>query len=285
MKYSFLLWLLFLVIKSYSQNLKEGDNIKTEFKKITKRYYFEAPPFTEWIEGKDILLIGNKPNATECSYLFIATTHDTTLIGVFKQAEPSGFMFDDEGNSILGKQIDYFLLPIWIVKNKTKISSSDTTIVSLLDKLYNEMLQPDDYELNEATVKKYGQYRTDTSLANRHIALLFDSYQTIITNVTENKEKYPAEILVPLMGKLADECTRLYHKIPVIICIYMGETLLNAGMEQKAREHFKMAIQIYPNSIPLQVYDYKLEQDAAKKQEKLNQLKKKHPKHWMVKVL
>jgi hypothetical protein len=65
----------------------------------------------------------------------------------------------------------------------------------------------------------------------------------------------------------------------------MGEALQSAGMTDEARKHFKMSLQFYPNSIPLLVYNCRLEQDPTKKKEQLTDLKKKYPKHWMVKDL
>ncbi len=42
-------------------------------------------------------------------------------------------------------------------------------------------------------------------------------------------------------------------------------------------------IQVYPESIPFFVYNYRLEQDPIKKKEQLAELKEKYSKHWMVK--
>ena len=84
------------------------------------------------------------------------------------------------------------------------------------------------------------------------------------------------------MKSLSGECLSLYKSIPVIVCIYMGEALLNAGMTDLARDHFKMSLEFYPNSIPLLVYNYKLEKDKNSKDQQLKKLKKKYGKHWMV---
>jgi len=267
-----------------AQTIKQGDNLKTEFKKITKPYYYAAPSFTGWTEGVNMIMIGAKPNPMDCDFVFIAL-HDTTLIGVFKTKEPNSFLFDTEGNSILSNTSEFFVLPLWTVKNKTKIVSSDKTILSLLDKLYQKTLQANELELDEKTMKQYQNYQTDTTLSNRHIALLFDTYQTIITETAAKGEKAPAEICVPLMKSLSGECLSLYNSIPAMVCIYMGEALQSAGMIDKAREHFKMSLQFYPNSIPLLVYNYRLEQDLTKQKEQLADLKKKYSKHWMVKDL
>jgi phytoene/squalene synthetase len=67
------------------------------------------------------------------------------------------------------------------------------------------------------------------------------------------------------MKSLARECLELYKKIPVLVCVYMGEALQSANMIKDAREHFKMGLKFYPNSIPLQVYNYQLETDLVEK--------------------
>jgi hypothetical protein len=284
MKYLITTLTIFATFICNGQVLKQGCNLKTEFNKIAKPYYFSAPSFTSWTEGANMLLIGDKPNLNDCDFVFIAL-HDTTLIGIFTTKAPNVFMFDTEGNSIINSTSEYFLLPLWTVKKNTKIVSSDKAILSVLDKMYEKTLQANELELDEKTMKEYQQYQTNTTLANRHIALLFDNYQTIITETAAKGKKAPADICVPLMKSLSGECLSLYNSIPVIVCIYMGEALQTAGMVDKAREHFKMSLQFYPKSIPLLVYNYRLEQDPTKKKEQLAELKKKYPKHWMVKDL
>jgi hypothetical protein len=284
MKHIFLFLTIILTLSSKAQTLKLGDNLKTEFKKISKPYYFEAPNFTGFAEGRNMLLIGSKPNPNDCDFLFIALK-DTTLIGVYKVSEPISFLFDTEGNSILNTTSDFFVLPLWTVKNKTQVSASDKRIITLLDKLYEKTMQANDNELDEKTLNEYQLYQTNTTLANRHIALLFDTYQNIITKTAANGKQPPAEICIPVMKSLSGECLKLYNSIPAIVCIYMGEALQSAGMTDEARNHFKMSLQFYPNSIPLMVYNYRLEQDQAKKKVQLVELKKKYSKHWMVKDL
>jgi len=268
----------------HAQAINQGNNLKTEFNKISKPYYFAASKFTDWTEGANMLLIGNKPNPNDCDFVFIAL-HDTTLIGVFTINTPNVFMFDTQGNSILNNTSEFFMLPEWIVKNKTKILSTDKTIYNILDKLYEETLQANDGQPGEETIRSYQQFKTDTTLANRHIALLFDTYQTIINETATKGEKPPTDICVPLMKSLVNECISVYNRVPAIVSIYMGEALLGAGMTDEARKHFKMSLQFYPNSIPLLVYNYRLEEDSTKKEEELMNLKKNYPEHWMVKSL
>lgn len=284
MKYIITTLAMFATVICHGQILKAGDTLKAEFKKVAKPYYFTAPSFTGWTEGDNMLLIGSKPNPNDCDFVFIAL-HDTTFIGIFKTKEPNGFMFDTEGNSILSNTSEFFYLPVWVLKNKTKIYATDKTILTVLDQMYEQTMQANDGQLDEKTIKSYLQFQTDTTLANRHIALLFDTYQTIITETAAKGKEAPADICVPLMKTLAGESVSLYNKIPAIVCIYMGEALQSAGMIDEARKHFKTSLQYYPNSIPLLVYNYKLEQDSIKKKEQLVYLKKKFSKHWMVKDL
>ncbi len=264
-----------------AQTIQQGDNLRIEFSKIDKHYFFKAPAFTNWTEGADMLLIGAKPKAVDCDFLFIALK-DTTLIGVLIMSRPNVFMFDAKGNSILGDSSEFFILPMWCVKNKTKIIPTDKTVAFMLDKMYDQTMQADNGQLEENVANKYRQFQTDTNLANRQIVLLFDSYQNIVTETSGKGLRLPANICISLMNALADECLSVYNSIPVIVCIYMREVLQSAGMTDDARRHFKMSLQFYPKSIPLQVYNYQLEQDPKIKKEELADLKRKYPKHWMV---
>ncbi|WP_462248767.1 hypothetical protein [Ferruginibacter sp.] len=284
MRYIFLVLALYLTASCNAQTNKGIENLKNEFQKIIKPYFFEAPNFTGWVEGSTILLIGEKQNALENKFLFIALK-DTTLIGIYNVAEPVSFNFDTEGNSTLSRSSDFFMLPLWVVKNKTKILAKDKKIIFLLDNLYEKTMQANDNELDEKTLKEYQSYQIDTSLANRHIALLFDSYQTIITETASKGKQAPSKICIPLMQSLSVECLKLYNRIPALVYIYMGEALQSAGMVEDARKHFKMSLQFYPTSIPLQVYNYELELDQIEKKKQLLNLKNKYRKHWMVKEL
>jgi hypothetical protein len=284
MKFRFLLLTFFIVNCAAAQTIKLGKNLKTEFKKIKKGYFFSFPQLSNWAESKGMYFIGAKPNANDCDYLFVALK-DTTLIGVYKRKEPSAFLFDTKGNSILSDSSEFFLLPFWVVKNRTKVVPTDKSILSLLDAFYEETLQADETHPLEETIKKYQRYQTDTSLANRHIALLFDNYQALISETSAKGKEPPASIAIPLVQRLGAECMALYNRIPVIVCIYIGEALQTADMTEDARKHFKTSLELYPNSIPLQVYNYRYEQDPVKKNEQLLELKKKHAGHWMVKGL
>ena len=129
--------LFFSSLVAHAQTLTKGDHLQTAYKKIATPYFFAAPSFTPWVEGDNMLLIGEKPNPNDCDYVFLAL-QDTTLIGVYKTKEPHSFLFDTQGNSVLGAPTDFFLLPTWILKNRARLVPSDKTVLNLFDKLYEE---------------------------------------------------------------------------------------------------------------------------------------------------
>ena len=97
-----------------------------------------------------MILIGDKPNPNDCDFVFLAL-QDTTVIGAFINKEAKYFLLDMEGNSTLSVTSNYFLLPMWTVKRNAKVISSDTTILLLLDKIYEKTLQANQLELDEKT--------------------------------------------------------------------------------------------------------------------------------------
>lgn len=269
---------------SFAQTIKIGDNLKQEFKKIDKAYFFDAPPFTEWAEGTGMLLIGDKPTPRDCANLFLALK-DTTLIGVFKFTKPYIFLFDTKGESVLTTVSEFFMIPAWVVKRNTKVSAADRTFYTILDQIYEQALQADSGDVEEQTLLAYQQFTSDLTLANRHIAVLFDTYQTILRETAAKGIQPPGDICIPLINQVAEACMDLYGSVPAIVAIYQGEALESAGEVEKARAHFKKSLKTYPNSIPIMVYHCELEQDAIKKMALANQLKAKHPKHWMVREM
>lgn len=280
MKPLFYLLLPLLSFTAAAQNLNLGDSLRPVYKNINNPYFVKSPKVTTWAEGSDLLMIGDRSS----DQLFLALS-DTTLIGVLNRTEPTSFLFDTDGTSVLSQKTDIFLLPMWVVKNRTKISVSDTTILSVLNETYQVVLQADDLHPHEETIRKLKQFETDTTLANRHIALLFDNYQTIITETAIKGQSPPGDICVQLMNTLAYECYELFGRIPVIVYIYGGEALHSAGLIDEATAHFKKALKFYPDSIPLQVYNYRFEKNKNKQRALLARLKKEHPTHWMVKDL
>ena len=67
--------------------------------------------------------------------------------------------------------------------------------------------------------------------------------------------------------------------------MHINEALLVAGMIEDGKSNIKMMIQFHPESIPMKVYNYRLEDDPNVKLKILESLKQKHKNHWFVKTL
>jgi hypothetical protein len=178
-------------------------------------------------------------------------------------------------------------MPYQMIKSHSKISGKDTTVLRLFNHFYLSTLQSDNSrDLDNKDVELLKMYFTDTTLANRHLIYLFTTYQYLITNADQNKTQVPVELSIPIAKSLVDECVSVFKKIPPLVCIYKIEALLNDDkLKDQARQEVKQYLKMYPDCIPLQVYDCHLEQDNELKTEKLKTLRRDHGNHWMVKTL
>lgn len=267
-----------------AQTPQRGDNIYNVFSKFDSTHLRTAFKVSNWVEGKIVFAQASGWENSDPEFLFLRS-QKLDFFAVQHIKQPEYFLIDTDGDSVLDTQSNDLWLPFWVVKKNSIISKKDKSIIKLLDKTYELTLQADDGAMDESLARKYEQYRTDSSLANRHIAYLFDSYQVLLMSAYEKQQQAPAELCIPIMYNLANECVNLFGVVPAIVCIYQGEALLGADMVDEARKHFKMSLQFYPKSVPLQVYDYRLEQDPNEKQRKFIKLKKDHPNHWMVQGL
>ena len=275
---------LFAALCVDAQPINKGENVYDAYRKIEHPYFFKMPPATGWAEGADMLFIGRNANPNTDDFLFLALK-DTTIIGVYKKTDPLEFLLVGKHDSILDNSSQYFFLPLWVVDLHSKIAPNDSAVLHLLNKAYQSVLQADDGRLDDATVSAFQHYKTDTTLANRQIILLYDNYQLIVSTSAADGKRPQADICIPMMHQLSGECLRVYNMIPAGVCVSMCEALMSAGMLQKAKEHVKLCLQFYPDSIPLQVFKYQLEDNETLKGKYLAELKRKHPNHWMVKTL
>lgn len=226
-------------------------------------------------------LVGDKPDPTQSEFLFLAL-RDSTIIGGFKPGDTPVYLLDNEGNGKIAFKSEYFILPAWVVKRYAKKDTGNKEMLHLLNSMYETTLQADNGKPDAATLAAYKRFRTDNTLPNRHIACLLDNYQNVISQCNEDKKRAPADVCIPLVKQLAKECVDLWGVMPPIVCVFMGEALLSANMTEAARKHFAMSLKEYPESVPIQVYSYRLERNERQKKALLKQLKKEHPKHLMV---
>ena len=284
MKNLHLLIMFFTITPSFSQEISLGDNLYTDFNKISAPYFFEMSNNTGWIEGEGIFYIGHIPILGHCNVIYMALK-DTTLFGLFVKKPQATFMFDSQGDSILDVSPGFFMHPFWVVKNNTKISPDDKKIIEVFNNIYEKTLQSDYFDNADNPFSEFVKYRTDTSLSNRHIAYLFEYVLLSSTPNSENDTPEFAKFSLDLNLSLASECLSLFHVIPEIVYVYLGEAFIACGMTDKAIENYEIALQLYTDCIPCKVYNCVLEKDSVKKKKKSKELRKKHPNHWLVNEL
>ena len=181
------------------------------------------------------------------------------------------------------RPIDSLSIAFNKLKETSKIDKKDRTILKLLNRMYDEILQADNGGLSNKTLTEYQTYKNDPTLANWHIFYLFDNYQNEIIQTEFKNKPNNKSLRLALMKILSGELVTLYHEIPPIVLVYMGEALMNAGMKTNAENHFKTALEFYPNSTPIKVYNYLLSQNKYEKEKLYDNLIKNNKNHWMVK--
>lgn len=271
------------VVTATAQPIGPGTNVRTEYKRLSPKYYVEAPPLSPWAEGQNMLMICDKSFPLDCDVVFLAL-HDTSLVGVYIPADTM-FLFDNEGNGTLGLRTEPFLLPMWAIKRHSVVNPKDTGALAVLNHMYDNVLQSNEAHVDKELSEIYDLNKSDVTIPNRHIILLFDNYQALGRHHELKHETPDPRIGIFIMKKLADECTALYGKIPAIVYVYQCEALIRAHMMDEARMHLEKGLELFPDSVPLQLYEYRLEQDTKKQKKLLRRLREDHPNHWAVKEL
>ncbi len=177
---------------------------------------------------------------------------------------------------------DSLLIQYDSLKKGMITDSKDKEIFNLLENLCSESLQDETGELKKKTIKKHTQLTNNQKLKNRSILFLFNAYQKHISETSSKGIKSDAQYQEKIINLLSFECISIYNKIPEIVYIYMGESMMNNNDIENAIQHFNLALEFYPKSIPMKIYKYLLDKDNNTSLKR--ELVKKHSKHWMVKL-
>ena len=165
------------------------------------------------------------------------------------------------------------------IKRNSKSDKNDKTVFDLLNDFYEQVLQSDNGELNQNTIRKIEELYADHNAKNLQILSLFLAYQEHISETVSTGRKPNIDLQLDLLNDLENELKEVYNKVPVIVIIYKAEALNSAGQSQKYSELLKQSLIEFPDSVPLKVYSYL---DTKNEELKLN-LIKKHSNHWMLK--
>ncbi len=74
-------------------------------------------------------------------------------------------------------------------------------------------------EMDTATVNSIKSFYTDTTLANRHLIYLLDTYQKLVMDANKNHEGAPSYLCIPMMKDLLGEFLKIFNTIPVLVCV------------------------------------------------------------------
>jgi hypothetical protein len=165
------------------------------------------------------------------------------------------------------------------IKNNSKVDKKDSTCYRLMQKMYDEVLQNENSEFKESTIKEINQYQNSRKSKNTYLfsALMF--YQEIITKSAKEKVVKP-ELQRDIINYLEKENIEIYNKIPIIIYVYKVETLNLFDDKSEVKKYIDEGLINYPNSIPLKYYSYKYLNEQTYKEE----LMKINKKHWLVNI-
>ncbi len=183
-------------------------------------------------------------------------------------------------NSFAQDTYETINIALQLVKSKTKVDGKNKRVLLLLENMHNELLEADNGQLSEASLAEYKAFLDGDSLPNSHIFYLFNLYQEEIQD-----PEVTGDFQIGCMKLLSREFVETYNTIPAIVLVYMGEALMAANMGEKAKAHFEMASEFYPDSVPIKVYNYVLADEGGAKEKKKKALYKKYPNHWMVKEM
>lgn len=159
------------------------------------------------------------------------------------------------------------------------VDSTDRSLFILFDAFFNETMQPDASNLSQKTQSKLHSLVVSPKTKNRHILSLYIAYQHHITESLTTGKTNP-KFQVALMENLSSEVKQLYGKLPVLIYVYLAEAYSSDRRVTDAARIVDEGRVLYPDAVPLKVYQYLSTKDDYLKQELL----RNHPNHWMIKA-
>jgi len=266
---------------AFSQNLlKEGDSLQNFVKNNLVK--FRVPDdkiVSDWKEGIATLYTFSKVwDDTKPILVFV---NEFYPIGVLQGTSPHAYyIFDIDGDGILDKKTDSFILPYWVVYGNSKNKTKNDNLSKIMDLFYDSFQSDIGPYNNKKMIEAFNimnQYKEDIDKENRDLIYLLFFY-------TKYSVDLPSQSL-KLLDLFAREFQSRFNKIHPLIILFTAETLINLGKTDEAKLRIIELRKIDPQFIPAKAYEYKFETDKTRALELLNDLKKNHPNHWIVKQL
>lgn len=164
-----------------------------------------------------------------------------------------------------------------LTKNAIR-DSTDKTVYLLMDELFQEILQADNLNISQETIAKLDKIAKSDQAKNKHLLTLFLLYQNF-TEQSVRTGQSNRQIQLEILHTLSDEYSNLYNQIPVIIYIYLVESYKANKQNEEVAKTLQVSRKLYPDAIPLKVYQFMETKDETLKADIL----KNHKDHWLVK--
>lgn len=164
-----------------------------------------------------------------------------------------------------------------LTKNEIR-DSTDKTIYHLMDELFQGILQSDNLNVSQETIAKIDKIMKSDQVKNKHLLMLFLLYQNVVGQSAQSGASNP-QAQVEILRTLSNEYSNIYNQIPVIIYIYLAEAYKANKQHEEVVKTLNVSRKLYPDAIPLKVYQYMETKDETLKADIL----KNHKDHWLVK--
>jgi hypothetical protein len=263
------------------ENLVLGQNLND---------YLGSHPPTFKTKGPGILTI---PEGTIDFYKYKAQTDDADLkilmildkypVGVLQSENgKSRLLYDLTGDGVLDTYTENMEIPFWVVARNTedKLKTSTDTIKAYLDTYY-QMFQNDEDPYSS------GKYAAHYKLVLQQALLPDHENRDLVYALScyyRWGNKYARGALASA-NYLANAYFQRFHAIHPLSYLQFIETLINIGDMATAKTMVDNLLKVDGSSLLAEIYRWQLETDPEKKKTYFNELKSKHPNHWIIKQI
>jgi hypothetical protein len=281
MRYVPVLLLLQCFCVHAQENLSLGQDRNIYLQQYPPKYKTVGPTIINFPEGTIDFYKYKTETADEDIKILVIL--DKYPVGVLQSNRgESQFYYDLSGDGILDSEVATMEVPFWVVASNTDdtLKTENNNIKPYLDTFY-QLFQNDE---NPYTSGKYIKNSnklldesTSLSLENRDLFYsLFCYYRW--------GNKYPAGAIAAI-DYLASQYVDRFNADHPLFRLHFLESLINLGQEQQAMPFLESLLLMDPSFVPAQVYRWQLEKDPQQKKKCYEELKKQHPKHWIVRQI
>jgi hypothetical protein len=272
--------LLFLVSAGgFSQDsLALGQNLRSYLKDHPPTLKAAGKPIIDIPEGVvDVYRYEAKAAEGDIRILVILDKYPVGVVRL-ENGKPH-LLYDLSGDGVLDAEMPGLEVPYWVVADNTdeRLRTGTNNIKLYLDGFYT-MFQDDANPFTSGKAEEYLNLIlkkvTSGPVENRDILYaLYCCYKW--------GNSYPAGTTASSDYLAKSYFTRFKADHPLFYLQFL-ESFINAGMRDDARRTLDGLLKLDPSYIPAQVYRWQLETEPEKKKQYFAELKRQHPRHWIV---